>query len=160
MGILPMDSWYTTSVGRSPTLALAPSDLRYFHPMKLDARTTHERLIRVCYSDYDRELALVPERRDPKTGDREILGVGRLSKQPGSDEAEFAMLISDRWQNRGLGTELLRRLLDVARQEKLDRVSADILPENLEMQRVAKKLGFTLTRDAEEAVVRAEATLR
>jgi acetyltransferase len=133
--------------------------LRYFHPMKLDARTTHERLIRVCYSDYDRELALVPEHRDPATGEREILGVGRLSKQPGTNEAEFAMLISDRWQRRGLGTELLRRLLDVARQEKLDRVSADILPDNLEMQRVATKLGFTLTRDPEEAVVRAEIRL-
>jgi acetyltransferase len=58
--------------------------LRYFHAMKLDARTTHDRLTRVCFNDYDRELALVAERRDAARGEREILGVARLSKTPGA----------------------------------------------------------------------------
>src|SRR5690606_18110931 len=111
------------------------------------------------FNDYDRELALVAERRDAKTGEREILGVGRLSKQPWRNEAEFAVLVSDEWQNRGLGTQFLRQIVAVAKAEHLSRLSADILPDNTEMQRVAEKLGFTLERDLEEANVKAELSL-
>ena len=53
--------------------------LRYFHAMKLEQRAAHERLTRICFIDYDREMALVAE-RTAATGEREILGVGRLSK--------------------------------------------------------------------------------
>src|SRR5687768_11763602 len=58
--------------------------LRYFHPIKLSARTAHERLIRVCFNDYDREIALVAERQN--AAEREILAVVRLSKLPGGRE--------------------------------------------------------------------------
>ena len=133
--------------------------LRYFGHLKLDQRTTHERLTRVCFNDYDREMAIVVEHRTAKNGDREILGVGRLSKIPGRDEAEFAILLSDLWQNRGLGSQLLRLLLQIARAEKLRRVTADILPENVEMQRVCEKLGFRLERCMTQALVRAEIDL-
>lgn len=134
--------------------------LRYFHPLKLSQRVAHERLIRVCFTDYDRDMLLVVERRDPKTGHPEILGVGRLSKIPGHDEAEFAMLISDVWQAKGMGTKLLGTLLQVARDEKLSRVSADILAENLEMQRVCKRLGFRVTRAEDGQDMRAEIALQ
>ncbi|HYO08860.1 MAG TPA: bifunctional acetate--CoA ligase family protein/GNAT family N-acetyltransferase [Tepidisphaeraceae bacterium] len=132
--------------------------LRYFHPMKLGTRTSHERLTRVCFNDYDRELALVIDRRDPATGQHEILGVGRLSKIPGTDEAEFAILVGDRWQNRGLGTRLLSLLIEVARDEKVGTLLAEILPDNTEMQRICRKLGFRVERDLEDPVCRA--TLR
>jgi acetyltransferase len=132
--------------------------LRYFHPMKLGARIAHERLIRVCFSDYDREMVFVAEKRD-SAGQRELLGVGRLNKIPYQNEGEFAVLVSDGWQNRGLGTALLAQVVQAARDEKLSRVSANILPENLEMQHVAQKLGFSLERDLEEGVVQAEIRL-
>jgi acetyltransferase len=74
----------------------------------------------------------------------EIVGVGRLSKLPGTHDAEFALLISDLWQNKGLGRKLLSMLLQVARDEKLTHVQADILPENLEMQRLCEKQGFEI----------------
>ena len=80
----------------------------------------HERLTRICFNDYDREIALVAETTEPKTGRREILGVGRLSKVHGANEAEFALLVSDRCQKQGLGTELLKRLVQIGREEKLD----------------------------------------
>src|SRR5439155_14885933 len=54
--------------------------LRYFHLMNLEQRTQHERLTRICFIDYDREMALVAERRNPQTGEPEILAVGRMSK--------------------------------------------------------------------------------
>ena len=53
--------------------------MRYFHMMNLDRRTAHDRLTRICFIDYDREMALVAERENPQTGEREILGVARLS---------------------------------------------------------------------------------
>jgi acetyltransferase len=142
------------------TLSERSVRLRYFQPLKLSQRVAHERLIRVCFSDYDREMPLVVERRDPKTGEPEILGVGRLSKIPGQDEAEFAILINDEHQNRGLGTKLLSTLVQIARDEKLTRVSADILPDNLEMQRVCEKIGFKLVRDTQENDVHAEILLK
>ena len=128
--------------------------LRYFAPMKLGHRVAHERMIRVCFSDYDREIPLVAEHRGPQGP--EIAAVARLSKLPGGDEGEFAMLVSDQWQNRGLGTQMLRMLLGVAGDEKLRRVGADVLAENLEMQRVCEKLGFEIKREMGEATVRAE----
>jgi acetyltransferase len=137
------------------TLSDRSVQLRYFHAMKLSARTAHERLIRVCFNDYDREIALVAERVDSASGLREILGVCRLSKQPGGREAEFALLVSDVWQNRGLGKELLSRILKVARDEKVERVTADILRENVEMQRVCEKLGFALRPQLDEGTVHA-----
>ena len=133
--------------------------LRYFGIMKLDQRTTHERLTRVCFNDYDREMAIVVEHRSAINGEREILGVGRLSKTPGHDDAEFSILLSDLWQNRGLGSQLLRLLLQIARAEKLRRVTADILAENLQMQRICEKLGFRLERSMTEPIVRAEINL-
>ena len=131
--------------------------LRYFHPMKLGQRTAHERMIRVCFADYDREIPLVAEWRAPNSGGVEVVAVARLSKLPGRPgEAEFALLISDQWQNKGLGTQMLRSLLQVARDEKLSRVGADVLAENREMQRVCEKLGFDVQREMGEPTVRVE----
>lgn len=121
---------------------------RYFSQLKLDQRIAHERLTRICFNDYDREIALVAEIKDGKGAEPQIIGVGRLSKLRGSNEAEFAMIVSDRWQSMGLGTELLRRLVQIGKDEKLERISANMLPENHAMHHVSKKLGFKLHRNA------------
>jgi acetyltransferase len=130
--------------------------LRYFHLMNLEQRTTHERLTRICFIDYDREMALVAERRNPVTGESEILGVGRMMKVHGSRDGEVAVLISDHWQGRGLGKELLARLLIVGADEKLNRLVADILPDNRGVMRICEKLGFSLKHSLEDGVVHAE----
>ncbi|MDQ3943436.1 MAG: GNAT family N-acetyltransferase, partial [Actinomycetota bacterium] len=130
--------------------------MRYFQMLNLDRRTAHERLTRICFIDYDREMALVAERKNPETGEREILGVGRLSRNHAvPSEAEVALLISDRFQRQGLGTTLLEKLLEVGRHEGLHRITAHILFENRPMQRILKRLGFHLRRDVEEGVVKA-----
>jgi len=121
---------------------------RYFSSLKLTDRIAHERLTRICFNDYDREIALVVERNGAKPGDREILGVGRLSKLHGRNEAEFALLVSDRWQRRGLGKELMRRLVEIGRAEKLSRLSAIILSGNHAMQHVAESAGLKVNRDS------------
>ena len=132
---------------------------RYFHLIKLSQRITHERLTRICFIDYDREMALVAEYQNPETEKREILAVGRLSKLHGSNAAEFAMLVSDKFQDQGLGTELLRRLLEVGKNEKSCCIYADILADNSGMQRVCEKLGFQITNTSDTTVLRAEIKL-
>jgi acetyltransferase len=132
---------------------------RYFHPIHLSQRIAHERLIRVCFNDYDRELALVAEGRRPDNGERFILGIGRMSKQPAGKDAEYAIVVSDAWQNRGLGTQLLKLLVDIARNEKIARLSGMIMSQNVEMQHVAEKLGFKLTRDLSESTLQASINL-
>jgi acetyltransferase len=120
---------------------------RYFSSLKLTDRIAHERLTRICFNDYDREIALVVEGKGSKANGREILGVGRLSKLHGRNEAEFALLVSDRSQRQGLGTELLKRLVQIGRAEKLARLSAIILGNNYTMQHVAQKAGFRTGHD-------------
>jgi acetyltransferase len=127
---------------------------RYLHTMQLSQRIAHERLTRICFIDYDREMALVAEVKDPAAGEPRIVAVGRLKKTHGTNEAEFALIISDEYQGRGLGSELLRRLLDVGKHEQFSRITGDILPDNLTMQRICEKLGFELKRSADEPVVK------
>jgi acetyltransferase len=132
--------------------------LRYMQTMKLDERTAHERLQRICFADYDRELALVAE--DPQG---QILAVGRLSRDrapgPAGDRgAEFSLLVADPWQGQGLGRELLGRLVDVGRRERLSRIYADVLASNLRMQRLCTRFGFTIGAE-DGGVVRAELRL-
>ncbi len=128
---------------------------RYFHMIKLSQRIAHERLTRMCFIDYDREMALVAECREDKCAEDRILGVGRINKLHGTDEGEFAIVVSDSWHHQGIGTELLKRVIDFARDEKLSRVKADILLDNQDMQRIAKKVGFTLVPSDEPSMVTA-----
>ncbi len=122
--------------------------LRYLHPITLDRRVAHERLARICFIDYDREMVFVAER--PEDGERAIVGVARLTRLHWRDEAEFALLIRDESQRMGLGAELLRVLLDVARQERIARVVGFISSENHGMLRLAKKAGFSVRRRADD----------
>ncbi len=128
--------------------------LRYFHFLSLDARVTHERLAQVCFVDYDLATVLVAE---SATGN--IVGVGRLAREHGSPDAEFALLVSDAWHERGLGTELLRRLISLARDEGIRRVFGDILNENDAMQKICRQLGFELHYSIGDGVVKASITL-
>lgn len=131
---------------------------RYFHMVGLKQRIAHDRLTRICFTDYDREMALVADYENPETGNHEILAASRLSRQHGTNEAEFSMLVSDRVQCQGLGTELLRRLVQIGRDEHLDLITAEILSENRPMQRVCEKLGFQMSQ-IEDGIVKAELRL-
>jgi acetyltransferase len=129
--------------------------LRYFHMENLSTRVAHERLIRKCFIDYDREIALVAEYADPRSGQRELRAVGRLSRSRESREAEVAVLVTDKSQHGGLGTELLRRLIAVARAEKMGRIVAHILPENSAMRALADRNGFRIEKSEDPGIVTA-----
>ena len=74
----------------------------------------------------------------------------------GTREGEVAVLVSDRWHGRGLGKELLSRMLLVGADEKLEKLTADILPDNRDVMRICEKLGFSLQHSVDDQVVHAE----
>jgi acetyltransferase len=129
--------------------------LRYFCSLSLSRRVEHERLLRICFGDYDREMALVVEHTDPITGERRIIAVGRLNKLHIRNEAEVAVLVSDQYQKLGLGNELLHRVVAIARDEKISRVSAEMLTDNVAMQVITKHLGFRVRATDDLTSVRA-----
>ena len=142
--------------------------MRYLQPLTLAVRTSHERMIRICFNDYDREIALAAVAQDAAGGD-EIAGIGRLIKLGQTNTAdlehaaervaEWAILVADKYQRRGLGGELLRRLVQIARDEHQDVCVADIHPENRAMQRVAEKAGFALRLDVDSGLMKARLKL-
>jgi acetyltransferase len=130
------------------TLSDRSVHLRYFGLVSLERRIMHERLRRVCFIDYDREIALVADLRS-RDGTHQILGIGRLIKEHGTNEAEFAVLISDPWQGKGFGSELLKLLVQIGRKEGLSRIIGHISPENSTMKTVSEEVGFTVNFDRE-----------
>jgi acetyltransferase len=133
--------------------------LRYFCSLSLNRRITHERLLRICFGDYTREMVLVAEHKDSRSGEASIIAVGRLNKLESGNEGEIAVLVSDSHHRLGIGTELLRRLIQVARDEKLARIVAETLRDNLAIQTIFKKLGFRL-RSMKEDPGTIQATLQ
>jgi acyl-CoA synthetase (NDP forming) len=91
---------------------------------------------------------------------RPIIAVARLIKDHGANEAELAIVISDDWQGKGLGTKLLCELLEIGRTEGLERIGGRILPENYVMQHICRKRGLTLQYDPLEDAIEATIELR
>jgi acetyltransferase len=132
--------------------------MRYLSPMLLSQRVTHERLSRVCHSDYSREIVLVVEAE--KNSERIICAVGRLSKFRGEDEeARMSLLVSDDFQGEGIGMELINRLINVAKQEKIKKIIAVISQENETMKVLCQKTGFSFTTNAKTEMIEASITL-
>lgn len=127
---------------------------RYMHLMKLTQRVAHDRLTRLCFIDYDREMALVAE-----DAGHNILGVGRLSKLAATSEAELAVIVADPFQRKGLGPELVNQLINVARKEGVELIRADVLADNNAMQRVLARAGFRFRREMGDPAIEAELLL-
>jgi len=151
--IRPEDEPLMASFNR--TLSPYSIYLRYFHPVSPAQLMSHEQLAMLCFVDYDREMALVAEHKDDR-GRLEIVGMGQLTKLQGTRDGEFAILINDQYQRTGLGTELLSRLIQIGRDEQLERIVAEILPENEGMRRICQKLGFSFRKVPGTTVIFAE----
>lgn len=117
---------------------------RYFEFLSLDKRVAHERLVRICFNDFDRDIPLIAEVFHPR---REILGIARLTRIRGTDEAKLTLLIRDAYHNLGLGTQLLTQLITIAKQESIHSIQAQILSENTVMLALCRRLGFSFTKN-------------
>jgi acetyltransferase len=134
--------------------------MRYLHPMMLSQRVAHERLSRICFVDYNREIALVAVSMDPQSGEQRILAAGRLTKIHGTDDAAFTMLVNDAYQGQGIGTEMLRQFVAIGHAEKLARITARIAPDNVAMQNICRNLGFTLRQAPDAFIILADLPIK
>lgn len=120
---------------------------RYFQAISSHSLVSHERLARICFIDYDQEIALVATRQDEMNQESEMLAIARLSKEHSApEEAELGLLVKDDYQHQGLGTVLGEHLIAIARQEKIKLIRAEILADNYPMQNLCSKLGFELQK--------------
>jgi acetyltransferase len=124
--------------------------MRFFSMVKVLSRDS---LIRLCHLDYEREMALVAVQRDD--GATRILGVSRFYLHPETGTAEFALVVGDPWQGKGLGRHLMERLIAVARERGVKRLAGSVLRENDAMLRLVKGLGFTVRGTDDYAVIEA-----
>lgn len=121
---------------------------RYLRALHYEERIAKERMTRICFNDYDREIALVVEKEG------ELLAVARLTKLPAlPHKATFALIVKDRWQNMGIGKKLLDTLLMIAKQEKIDTLEAHMLKENVQMHSLLRRLGFQLHTDPKTQLI-------
>jgi acetyltransferase len=129
------------------------SQFRFFHVIK---DLSHEDLVRFCNIDYDREMAFIGETRE---GNKRIeIAVARLVLEPNKKQGEFAIVIADKYQGRGLGTKLTNMLIEWAKEKGVEKIYAQVMTENTKMVRLAEKLGFT-TKKYGDGEVYAELTL-
>lgn len=110
--------------------------MRYFGHVK---ELTKERARRFAEVDGCDRFALVA--LDPEN-EGEIVGVVRYERERGTDQAEYAIVVEDRWQGRGIGYALTHLLVDAARERGIDRLYALILPENRSMLKLLRRLGL------------------
>ena len=133
---------------------------RYFAKLGYEQRVAHERMVRVCFTDYDREIALVAEQADPASGKVRIAGVARMVRIYNSGDAEISLVVCDECQGQGLGAELVRRLVEVGREEGVERLVAETLTTNGGMIRIVSELGFSIGQEVGGETLRAELRLQ
>ena len=124
--------------------------MRFFGLVRVLSRDS---LIRLCHLDYDRELALVAihhENHRPH-----IAGVSRYYLRPETGDAEFAIVVGDKWHGQGIGMHLMERLIAIARERGVKRLVGPILEENDAMLDLVKRLGFQVLPTDDHKVVQA-----
>lgn len=125
---------------------------RYFRFMNTVRELTPAMLVRFTQIDYDREMAFVAVREE---GEREIeIGVARYITSPDARTCEFAIVVADAWQGKGLGRRMLERLVEVARWRGLRTMVGHVLGGNQAMLGLCKKLGFEISDHPEDAAVK------
>ena len=92
--------------------------------------------------DYREEMAIAGLLGEP--GDEEIIAIGRFKNDPADNQAEAAFVVGDDWQNRGIGTHLMRKLIEIARDMGIDGFKAEVLADNKKMLHVFHKVGYPI----------------
>jgi acetyltransferase len=107
-------------------------------------------LARFTQVDYDRELALVAVTGAEEGGTPAFVAVARYLANPDLGNAEFAVVVGDAWQHRGIATLLMRKLIECAKRRGFARMSGVVLRQNEAMLALMRALGFAIEDDAED----------
>jgi len=125
------------------------AESKYFRFMQSVDKLTPLMLARFTQIDYDREMALIAVTNE-HTPNAHILGVVRYVSNPDKQSCEFALTVADDWQKRGIGRQLMQRLMTVARDRGIEIMQGEVLSNNSKMLRLCERLGFRAARNADE----------
>jgi acetyltransferase len=122
---------------------------RYFRFFYRLHEITPAMLARFTQVDYDREMALVAV-EDAAGGGSAFAGVARYIANPDEESAEFAVVVGDAWQGKGVGRLLMGRLIDCAKRRGFARLEGAVLRGNANMRAFCEALGFVTHEDPHE----------
>lgn len=128
------------------------ADSKYFRFMSALGELPEAMLVRFTHIDYDREMALIA--LVCENGREVEIGVARYVIDDTASGCEFALVIADAWQHRGLGTILMLDLIAAARRRGLISMQGMVLATNTAMLGLARSLGFSIRTNTEDALVR------
>jgi acetyltransferase len=112
---------------------------RFFQPIK---QITHEMHVRLCNIDYEREMAIVAEIRE---GDKKrFIGMGRLIMEPDLKKGEFAVIVHDAYQGKGLGYKLVDAVIGIGHEKGVEEIYGFVLSDNRNMLSMCRKLGCVI----------------
>ena len=124
------------------------AESKYFRFMNTIRELPQSQLIRLTQIDYDREMAFVATVDE---GGREVeVGVVRYATNPDGESCEFAVIVADSWQGKGLAQRLMNVLIDTARSRGLKIMNGDFLADNRRMLKFVASLGFVLSQHPED----------
>lgn len=125
---------------------------RYFRFFSTLHELSPKALARYTQIDYDREMALLAVIRE---GGKEVeLGASRYVIHPDGKTCEFALAVADAWHHRGIGSQLMLALMEVARKKGIETIEGDVLNANHNMLKLMMDLGFTVTSNKEDPSIR------
>jgi acetyltransferase len=133
-------------------------EARYFRFMETLSEHSPAMLVRLTQIDYDREMALVAV--ETTGGAEQLLAVARYTTLPDGESCEFALVVADAWQGRGIGARLMKALIDTAASRGLKRMEGEVLANNVKMLTLMKKLEFSIrTSEDDYSIKRVERPL-
>jgi len=127
-------------------------EAKYFRFMNSIQELSQEMLVRFTQIDYHYEMALIAVR--PVASGEEQIGVARYTTNLDKESCEFALVVSDKWQSRGIAHHLMQRLMDVARDRGLARMEGQVLANNHKMLELVTSLKFVIHDDPDDSAVK------
>ena len=128
------------------------TEAKYFRFMNALQELSQEMLVRFTQIDYHNEMALIAVTADGSS--EQQIGVARYMTNPDKQSCEFALVVSDRWQGRGIARRLMRNLMEVARDRGLERMQGQVLSDNSRMLELVEALGFEINNDPDDFEIR------
>ena len=123
-------------------IARLSAEAKYFRFMRALHELTPEMLVRFTQIDYDKEMALIAVTRE--ANEEKEIAVARYISNPDGASCEFAIVVADEWTKKGIGSQLLRKLMDVAKTRGLHTMEGEVLSDNRPMLDMARSLGFSV----------------
>ncbi len=125
---------------------------RFFRFMNTLQELTQTMLVRFTQIDYDREMALIAVIE--RNGKEMELGVCRYAINPDGKSCEFALVVADEWQGKGIGSKLMNCLIYAARARGLKLMEGEVLATNKNMLKLSANLGFSISPSEEDPAIK------